>query len=186
MRLNDENLACRHRPQRLLLSACSLGACSLGACDNGACPLGACSDGACSLGTCDVGPATSENSSSAQASSALDPLASTFNSEAASLPALASTVAASKAPCVLFQVAASSFSAQSPQTHPDATHPTPLLHLFEAPSGEAPASSAPSTGSKVNAVRLPDQPHSDSVNDSDKKRRVNKIKLKRTNNRKCV
>ena len=131
-------------------------------------------------------PATSESAASASTSSALAPLASTSDSVAASLPALASPIAALKAPCVPPQIAASSFSAQSPQTLPDATHLTPLLHLSEAPGGEAPSSGAPSTGSKVSVGRFPDRPHSDSVDDSDKKRRVNEIKLRQNNNRQRV
>ena len=120
------------------------------------------------------------------ASSARSPLASISDSVVATLPALASPVASLKAPCVPPQFAASSFSAQSPQTFPETTHFTPLLHLSKAPGGEAPSSGAPSTESKVNVGRFPDRPHSDSVDDSDKKRRVNEIALKQNNNRKRV
>ena len=67
--------------------------------------------------------------------------ASTFDTVAASLPALAAPVADSQASHAALQVAESGYSAPTSQAPPDATYPTPPSHLAEVLGGNCPSSS---------------------------------------------
>ena len=123
-------------------------------------------------------PATMASDFSAPAHSA-----STFDSVAAPLPALAASIAASQAPLAAPHVETSSFLAPSAQAPLAATQPTPWPYSSKTSDGAAPSSGSLSTESWVNAAELTGRPGSDSDDDCDKNRRVNKAELERNNNR---
>ena len=115
------------------------------------------------------------------APSAPPPSASTFDTVAASLSALAAPVAASQPSHAALQVAESGYSVPTSQAPSAATHPTPPSHLAKVLGGNCPSSGSGSTGSKGGPALPTGGPPDDPDEDPDKKIRDKNIDNKRKN-----